>query len=370
MSKRRVIAVIGTRGFPGVQGGVERHCEALYPRLRPLLGDDDVLRVYRRRPFLTDACRDARYDGIEFVDLPSGRVKGVEALLHTLLAVVHLAFHRPAAVLVHNMGPGVFAPLVRLLGIPVVMTYHSVNYEHKKWNRVARALLRVCERVSLGAASRVIFVNRFRMEQMPERVLRKAVYIPNGVEPAVRVDEAPVFTRCGIMPDRYVLAVGRLTAEKGFEYLVEAATRCEAVDRLVIAGGSDHDDAYLHRLQALDTAGKTVFTGMVDGDDLHALYSRARLFALPSLSEGFPLALLEAMSYGLPVVASDIPACRLADLPDDAYVAPADADALRQALERFLAAPRASRSYDLTQYDWARIARQTAEQIIPYLHTL
>ena len=52
------IAVIGTRGFPDIQGGVERHCECLYPRFG---GFVEAIKVYRRRPYLSSETRLAHY---------------------------------------------------------------------------------------------------------------------------------------------------------------------------------------------------------------------------------------------------------------------------------------------------------------------
>ena len=105
----KTVAVIGTRGFPGIQGGVEVHSYFLYTHMR-----DTRVRVYRRRAYLTEQSRQS-FPDIEYVDLPSTRIKGFEAVWHTLLSVLHIAFHRPDVVHIHNIGPGMFAPLLRLI---------------------------------------------------------------------------------------------------------------------------------------------------------------------------------------------------------------------------------------------------------------
>lgn len=348
--------------MPGVQGGVERHCEHLYP-LMARQGELRV-RVYRRRPYLSDEARHATIHGIEWVDLPSTRVKGFEALFHTFLAVCHIAFHRPQAVHVHNMGPGLFIPLLRLLRLPVVMTYHSVNYEHKKWGPVSRVLLRLSEWLSLRWATKIIFVNRFRMEAMSERVRRKAVFIPNGVKEANLVDGDEYLRSLGLERGDYLLAVGRLTEEKGFDTLIKALDSINGIETLVIAGASDHGSNYADALRRLtaDSGKRVVFTGFVTGDDLAALYTNARLFVLPSRSEGFPLVLLEAMSYRLPVAVSDIEACRMVDLPDDCYFTPGDSKALATVVNNCLAASPRRIAYNLTPYAWPAIADRTLAQ--------
>lgn len=354
------IAVVGTRGMPGLQGGVERHCESLYP----LIASEKMrVRVYRRIPYIKDAGT-TDYGHIGYVDLPSTRIKGVEALLHTLLCCCHVVVSRPDVVHVHNMGPGVFIPFLRLAGLPVVMTYHSVNYEHKKWGTMARRLLKLCEKISLGTANRVIFVNSFQMAKYSGKIQRKSCYIPNGVDFHSRSNDCSFLQRYGIKAGRYVLAVGRITPEKGFEYLVEAANRCDLVGQVVIAGASDHDTAYLERLKSLDVGGKVVFTGFTAGDDLRQLYSHAGVYVLSSVNEGFPLVLLESMSYGLPILASDIAASHLVDLPADRYFKAGDVNALSAALAGVYEKAgglNAFVDYDLSQYNWRQVAERTAE---------
>ncbi len=349
------IAVMGLRGFPGVQGGVEKHCEALYPLMTGM-----QFTVYCRKPYMGSEV--GNYPDIDFVQLPSTRIGGFEALFHTFLAALHAGLvRRPQLVHIHNIGPGLLIPLLRLLGLPVVMTYHSVNYEHQKWGRLARALFRLGEWCSLRFAQRVVFVNRRMYDHFAPHYPQKCVYLPNGVNPPHLTSRTDYLERLGLTSRGYVLGVGRLTPEKGFEYLVEAVNRLPHHVTLVIAGGSDHDGRYAQRLRELDLHGRVVFTGNVQGEELAQLYSHARLYVLSSVNEGFPLVLLEAMSYGLPILASDIPATRIPQMPQGDFFASANAQALAAALDAKLAEPFAPQVYDLTPYSWANIATQTAD---------
>lgn len=348
------IAIIGTRGFPGIQGGVEKHCEHLYPLMRNV-----NFRVYRRKPYLTEGSRNNSYSNITFTDLPSTRIKGVEAVLHTLLSVLHIMLHRPDAVHVHNIGPGMYTPLLRLLGLKVILTYHSPNYEHKKWGRSASAFLRWCERVSLRYSSHIIFVNKFQREKFGPEVLGKSSYIPNGIDPARLSEGTDFLKKHNIEPGGYVLAVGRITPEKGFEHLIKAVQQLPEVKQVVIAGASDHDTAYAEQLKAMDTGGKVIFTGFTSGEDLRQLYSHARAYVLSSVNEGFPLVLLEAMSYQLPLIVSDIPATHLVELPTDDYFVAGDAESLARCLHAKLQQPAGRVNYDLADFDWQDVARRT-----------
>ncbi|MGD9781153.1 MAG: glycosyltransferase family 4 protein [Kiritimatiellia bacterium] len=346
------ICVFGTRGFPDIQGGVEKHCERLYPRFP----DDCEFVVFRRKPYVHSAA--APYPRIRFVDLPSTRIKGLEAALHSFLAAIACFRERPDLVHVHNIGPAFFAPLLRLFGIPVVLTYHSPNYEHAKWGPLARLLLRLSEGVALRAANAVVFVNQFQMEKYPSSILRKSTSLPNGVDPIPAAQGTDALDRLGLEPARYVLAVGRLTPEKGFDALIDAFKQAAPAGfKLAIAGGVDNEDAYSRALRERAGDAPVVFAGHLAEAPLGQLYAHARLFVLPSRNEGFPLALLEAMAAGADVLVRDLPATRLVDLPPGDYFS-ADAD-LAPALLRKLSVPKSARAYDLAAYDWDRIAAQT-----------
>lgn len=353
------IAVMGLRGFPGVQGGVEVHCENLYP----YFSDDSRITVYRRSTYLS-AQSNYEYDNISFKDFPSTRVKGFEAMVHTFLSACHAIAHRPDVVHIHNIGPGMFTPLLKLFGLRVCMTYHSPNYEHKKWGFVAKKILRFSEWLSLNFADEVIFVNSFQMEKVGSLCKGKSHYIPNGVKSVTRSDKDDFLKKHNIRKGKYVLAVGRITPEKGFNVLVEAVSRLSDVETLVIAGASDHDKEYYEELRSLDVHGKVVFTGFTTGEDLRQLYSHAKLFVLSSYNEGFPLVLLEAMGYGLPLVVSDIPATHLLTLPADVYVPVGNVGALEKAIACKWNDEKYEINYDLSQFDWNKIAKETERILI------
>ncbi len=355
------ICVFGTRGFPDIQGGVEKHGEHLYPRFPA----DCEFTVFRRRPYVQST---PAYPRIRFVDLPSTRIKGLEAALHSFLAAIACLFIRPDLVHVHNIGPACFSPLLRLFGLPVVLTYHSPNYEHAKWGPTARFLLRASEWIALRCANAVVFVNAYQMEKYPPAIRKKSRYLPNGVDFASFDRGTQELDRLGLRPGRYLLAVGRLTPEKGFDVLLRAF-RQSGFDgfHLAIAGGVDNEDAYARELRAKAGDAPVVFAGHLSSPSLRQLYAHARLFVLPSRNEGFPLVLLEAMAAGADVLVRDLPATRLVDLPPSDYFTNDDDLAAKLGLK--LAGPKPARTYDLARYDWNRLAAQTrdlfAETIAP-----
>ncbi|MBF4591186.1 glycosyltransferase family 4 protein [Curtobacterium sp. VKM Ac-1395] len=116
------------------------------------------------------------------------------------------------------------------------------------------------------------------------------------------------------LPDRYVLAVGTLEPRKGLRYLIEAMAHPEAPRDvpLVIAGPDGWGDVDV--IETAERAGlaadRVKVLGHVDDADLAVVYDRATVFVFPSLAEGFGLPVVEAMSFGTPVIHSDDPAVR------------------------------------------------------------
>lgn len=343
------LSVIGLRGFPMVEGGVEKHCEALYPKLNK----DIFVTVYRRRAYVKT---NGVYDRIVFIDFPSTKIKGIEPFFHSFISSVDAFLKKPDVVHYHNIGPALFSPIVKLRKIPVVLTYHSPNYEHKKWGWLARRLLLLSEKVALNTADKIVFVNKFQMEKYCEKIRKKSVYIPNGINELPVSYNIDYLEQIGVLPNRYILSVGRITQEKGFDILIKAFKLAKkSGTKLVIAGGVEFESGYKRELQELSKDEDVIFTGYIYGENLHQLYTHAGLYVLASRNEGFPLVLLEAMKYGLDVLVSDIPATHLVNLEEEDYFEKDNYYELSKKIEKRIENAR-RRTYDLKEYDWNEVA--------------
>jgi glycosyltransferase involved in cell wall biosynthesis len=174
----------------------------------------------------------------------------------------------------------------------------------------------------------------------------------------------------GLEPESYILAVGRLVEEKGFDLLIRAYGRLKQNRiRLVIAGEADHDTAYSIKLKELAKENNVVMAGFVTGEKLQQLYCHSRLFVIPSYNEGLPISLLEAMSYRLPILGSDIPANLQVSLPAEDYFQSGDEDSLAEKLKLKLQDDFKFVDYDMTPYSWSQIALKTKKVFEQVLKT-
>lgn len=357
MEKTRIV-VTGTRGIPNIMGGVETHCEELFPRIAAKGFDVTVI---RRDSYAHDGLHE--YKGVKLVDLPTPKKKAFEAIIHTFKAILKAKRLKADIVHIHAIGPALLTPLARLLGMKVVFTHHGPDYDRDKWGRAAKAMLKLGERMGAKWANEVIVISRVIDDILRRKYGRNNCHLVyNGVPQPQFTDAPAYFKTLGIDPERYVLGMCRFVPEKNLHHLVEAFSRIDAKGcQLVLAGDTDFEDDYSRHLKQMAKETGVVLTGFVKGDKLHALLTHARCFCLPSSHEGLPIALLEAMSYRRPVVVSDIPANLEVGLPADCYFKTGDIQQLAERLQaNILEAPRAV-DYDLSAYDWDKIAEQVAE---------
>ncbi len=200
---------------------------------------------------------------------------------------------------------GVLPALVarRLYGVPFAVTYgyHYAEVARIAGSRVKPALYRLLERAAFPRAAGVIVTSRemeSRLAAHPRRP--RLAYFPNGVD-TERFAPASV-ARTGTRP-RTVLYVGRLEPEKNVGRLIDALALIPGPSvRLAAVGGGSLRDELERRARAAGLDAR--FLGVVPHGELARHFQAADCFALPSLTEGHPKALIEAMASGLPCAAS------------------------------------------------------------------
>lgn len=359
------IAMIGLRGVPATWGGVEHHVEQLGLRLTRR-GHD--VTIFNRSNYLPHQWR--QYHGMRVRTLPTLETKHMEAIAHSFLATLETVLRGYDIVHYHALGPGLCAPVARALGrARVVQTVHGLDNHRAKWGGAARRVLDAAEWLSPRVPDETIVVSRDLRQHFRRRHGRSVTWISNGVIPASRLPAAGIRKRYGL-DSGYLLYVGRLVPEKAPDLLLRAYRGMSGDTPLVIAGDSSFTDGYVAQLRhaaALDPRVRMV--GYVYGTDLAELYSNAAVFVLPSALEGLPLTLLEAASYGTPIVASDIPPhveVLSPTGPGRRLFAAGSPASLTETLEAALETPASERraaedlrSDVLRRYDWNRATDMT-----------
>lgn len=354
------VCAIGLRGIPNVMGGIESHCQQLYPRM---VKAGDQVTVIARSPYVEK--KHDSYEGVEVIALWTVRHKLIETFLHTFLALLYARFVvKPDVLHIHAIGPALFTPLAKLLGMTVIVTHHGADYDRQKWNRFAKQLLRTGESMAVRFADNVIVVGNTLTEKLRYKYAKhrdKISYVPNGTltnfDDTLSPDALP--DDLGIIPDNYIVTVGRLVPEKGFHDLVSAYENSQSPLKLVIVGNADHEDDYSRNLLR-HRSDNVIFAGRRQGDELNALYKFARVFVLPSYHEGLPIVALEAISAGTDVILSDITPNADIGLPKDCYFPVGDTEALASKFDHLNSLKLGiDKAAFLAKFNWDTIAKDT-----------
>ncbi|WHA42667.1 glycosyltransferase family 4 protein [Agrobacterium larrymoorei] len=359
------VCMIGLRGIPDVQGGVEKHVEQLVSNLVDLGAD---VHVFARRNYVAEK-EPYVWRGITVHPLWAPRNTRLEAILHTALALVKARFLHPDIVHIHAVGPSLVAPLARVLRLKVVVTHHGYDYDREKWGSVEKRILRLGEWAGMRFSHARIAIAKHIADRMQDDFSKTVHFIPNGVKVDTKSLDDDVLNEFGLTKGRYVLLVARLVAEKRQTDLIEAFSRAGLGNtKLVLVGGGDADSTYADDLHERAKANaQVVLTGPQQGRRLASLFANAGLFVLPSSHEGMPIALLEAMAYGLPVLASDIEANLALGLDEGSYFPLGNIEELSASLHskmenaNGLRQARQSGSRIMSKYNWRSIGLKTAE---------
>lgn len=366
------IALIVSSFLPRV-GGVEEHVRHVALRLRDR-GLDVVV-------WTVDQGDDvpAQFDGIPIRVLPcplparNGRSLLSFAWRAPIAAVRWIAAmrrDRPKLLHVHCFGPnGVWArAMSRLSRRPLIVTSHGETFGDANDSFGQSALLRGQLQRAIAGASSVTACSEFTVRDLEARFglePGRAWVIANGVD----IDEPAAPPPPG-MPARYVLAIGRVVATKGFDLLLRAFAVADLPDdiRLVI-GGDGPDREELEMLaEELGVRDRLFLPGRLGRGEIVSVAAGALALAVPSRVESFGIVLLEGWRAGIPVIATTHggPADLIRDGVDGWLADPLDTVSFAAALSRVIAAPAVAASVAeagrlrVKEFTWERIAAQYA----------
>lgn len=255
-------------------------------------------------------------------------------------------------------------------GIPIIVTVHGVIANRGRlMNTLQTLYLRTLARSLLNMSKTVICLTKNDAQSIGKLLgsTRKIKVIPNGVD-------ISFFNASSEKNAHLIVWVGRFVPEKGLIYLLRAMKWVVAnvpTARLVLVGDGFLQSKLMRITRNLELRDHVKFMGMLGRNHVAEILSKASVFAFPSLREGLPLSILEAMACGLPIAGSDIPGINnIVDKGVSGFlVPPRDPVSLAKAIvsllkneeqRRFMS--EASRQIIVKKYNWPR-AIQKIEQV-------
>lgn len=302
------IAVIGAKGLPPKQGGIEHHCAEIYPRMVAQGHSVDLF----ARSFYTGTPGFTQHDfkGVRVTSLPCPKIGGSDVLIGSFLGSALAASGDYDIVHFHALGPALFSWLPRLMSpAKVVVTCHGLDWQRAKWGKIASSSILLGEKVAVSCAHEIAVVSESLQSYFSKTYDRTSTYVPNAPATYAASDPNSAWSRSlGLTPGRYILFLGRMVPEKCPDIVIKAFQALELAGWKLVLVGSDSSSAYKAQLLELaDNHPDVLFTGELLGTRLAEVVRGAGLCVLPSDVEGLPMVMLEAMAEGVPIVASDIP---------------------------------------------------------------
>lgn len=307
--------MIGQKGIPAIYGGVERHVHDLSVRL--VQRGHNVV-VYSRKWYTTENGM-GQVEGVTRIHTPTIKTKHLDTIVHVFTSTIHAIFSSYDVIHYHGVGPALLAWIPRVFRpkVRVIVTLHSLDRFHQKWNGFAKCMLKLGEKAAHTFADDTITVSKSLQKYIETEYKVKTIYIPNGVEIPSVVTSVSHITPFGLVADNYIVMISRLVPHKGAHVLIEAFKKLKERNpddasvqslKLAIVGGAAYTDEYVRSLHvSAASINDVVFTDFQSGDALNELYGNARVLVHPSINEGLPITVLQAMSHGIPVLLSSIP---------------------------------------------------------------
>lgn len=207
--------------------------------------------------------------------------------------IVHIHFSEPTSAFRKN----IFATLAKMFKKPLILHFHAFSPESTVYGKKKDLYKKIFNKADL-----IIVLSNFWLQHVSTLV--------NDVSKIkVLYNPCPLVERGG-KPDaeKYVLFAGTLNKRKGYSDLIEAFSKIALQNKdwkLVFAGNGELDNAK-KMCDELNIADQVILKGWVSGKNKTELFQHASIFCLPSYAEGFPMAVLDAWAYGLPVVTTPV----------------------------------------------------------------
>jgi len=314
------ILMVGAKSFPPVIGGIETHVYEVSRRMAARgVGVTVIV------PSVSLRKKEELIQGVRVLRVPAipGRVI---LKTSTIPFIVNQIRKDPGRVLHAHDAPGGFAAAFGSPQGSFVYTMHGLGFSSMDWQFPFRQVIRFMQTLAVKRAGHLFCMDETTLAAV-NTVRRQAEVLSNGVDPEEYSKDG--LTRPLAYGEGHfvVLSVGRLAKVKGTQTLLAAIKRIpretrKAMKFVLIGDGPlrDECEAVAGEVQEL------VLLGTIDHASIAPYYAHADVFVLPSMSEGLPIALLEAMAAGVPCISSDVGGIRTQIGPDAVRIIPSGDD--------------------------------------------
>lgn len=377
-NKKMRIIMFGHKRIPSRSGGIETVLTELCPKL--VLNGFEITVINRAGEKIKHGDYQPvrhNFKGVKVKNVPSIRLKGLSAVISSFFAAFIAAFGPYDLVHIHAEGPSVMIWLPHLMRKKCIVTVHGLDWKRDKWHHGFGAhYIHFGEKMLSKYADAIIVLNKDTQKYFKKTYNRNTFYIPNGVKKSDQIEPSIITKKFGLFGDDYFLTVSRLTPEKGLLPLIESFRGVDTNKKLVIVGDGSDTDEYVKKIIKLSQSdSRIIFTGFVGGRLLSELYSNAFVYIIPSFVEGMPMSLLEALSFGNAVAASNIPEITEVVGRDHALLfSPKDQNQMKNVINRFLhdtrlrrAMKQSSKNYVADKYSWNIVAHETSKVYLQVL---
>ena len=298
---------------------------------------------------------------------------GLKATLRTIFKI------KGVDVIHYNAWPAsLWSPLARIAGIKSLMQGHGLEWQRSKYSPVQQKVMKFMEWLTAHINQHLIMCSEDQTRYFKEHYGKDAVTIPTAINLPNTTENNPseILSAFKIERGKYFLFLARLINDKNPDYLIKAFNNASTQGyQLVIAGNNPSAPEYVKGLHEwAENNPDIIFTDAVYGQDKEQLLRNAFAFCIPSTIEGLSISLLEAMSYKLPIIASDIAANKEV-LDDDKalWCKPEDVVSLKNAIETAINNPQ--KFYATVDTNFAKVRdnytwQKVAEKYIDYLKSI
>ena len=336
--KQKKVLMIGLT--PPLEGGSERHIYEIANRL-----NCDVLTEYGS----------SYKNVVEIPILGTGYLKNFSFLLSSFVYALILLLNPRRKYDTIHIHENLLYLLIPLLSMryKVVVTIHGIKgfkfYDNEKIWVVFRWFLKF--------ANVIIAVN-LEDKKVLDKIFKKVVYIPNGVD-------LSIYGKTKQKVENKIGFIGRVHKQKGIVYLLDAFEKIKAKHPGLMLEIIGKVDEYGLELKKKYNDNRIIWRGFMENrSEIAKTLKSSYLIALPSLWEGLPLVLFEALASGRPVIVSDIPAYRSVIKDEALFCKVKNSDDLAKKIELLLKSKETALRYGkkgmilAEKYDWKEIAKK------------